>query len=146
MVLDLINRFHFSVRLLSYISHRTVQHTDSSNILTLSLIILNTDQTDGRGKLLMGSSLFEQGNPSLALWSIKASLVVIRLISFLGSGGVLHVLGRHPPKGDLCQSSGIGILLVEVYERVGKSIILVCKMTSENQIRFSGCEKVEKIL
>ena len=99
VVLDLTNRFDFSVRLLSYISHRTVQHTNSSNILTLSLIILNTDQTDGRGKLLMGSSLFEQGNPSLALWSIKASLVVIRLISFLGSGGVLHVLGRHPPKG-----------------------------------------------
>ena len=77
----------------------------------------------------MGSSLFEQGNPPLALWSIKASLVVIRLISFLGPGGVLPVLGRHPPKGYLSQSFGVGILLVEVYERVGKSVISVCKMT-----------------
>ena len=93
------NRFDFSVRLLNYILNRTVQHTNSSNILTPSLIILNTDQMDGKIKLLLGSSLFEQGNPPLALWSTKASLVVIRLISFLGPGGVLPVLGRHPPKG-----------------------------------------------
>ena len=99
VVLDLTNRFDFSVRLLSYISHRTVQHTNSSNILTPSLIILNTDQTDGKGKLLLGSTLFEQGNPSLALWLIKASLAVIRLIFFLGQEGVLPVLGRHLPKG-----------------------------------------------
>ena len=101
VVLDLTNRFDFSVRLLSYISHRTVQHTNSSNILTPALIILNNDQTDGRGKLLMGSSLFEQGNPPLALWSIKASLVVIRIIFFLGPERVLPVLARHPPKGVL---------------------------------------------
>ena len=82
----------------------------------------------------MGSSLFEQGNPPLALWSIKASLVVIRLISFLGPGGGGYSLywGGTPQKGYLCQSCGVGILLVEVcerYERVGKSVISVCKMT-----------------
>ena len=129
MVLDLTNRFDFSLRLLSYISHRTVLHTNSSNILTPALIILNNDQTDGRGKLLMGSSLFEHGNPPLALWSIKASLVVIRLISFLGPGEYSLYWGGTPQKGYLSQSSGIGILLVEVYERVGKSVISVCKMT-----------------
>ena len=118
-----------SVRLLSYISHRTAQHTNSSNILTPSLIILKTDQTEGRGKLLMESSLFEQGNPPLALWSIKASLVVIRLISFLGPGEYSLYWGGNFRKGYLSQSSGIGILPVEVYERVGKSVISVCKMT-----------------
>ena len=78
----------------------------------------------------MGSSLFELGNPPLALWSIKASLVVIRLISFLGPGGVLPVLGRQPPKGVPLSVFWycIGILLVEVYEREGKSVISICKM------------------
>ena len=52
-----------------------------------------------------------------------------RLISFLGPGEVLPVLGRPHQKGYLSQSSGVGILLVEVYERVGKSVISVCKMT-----------------
>ena len=77
----------------------------------------------------MGSSLCEQGNPPLAVWSIKASLVVIRLISFLGRGEYSLYWGGTPQKGYLSQSSGVGILLVEVYERVGKSVISVCKMT-----------------
>ena len=39
MVLDLTNRFDFSVRLFSYNSQRTSQHTYSSNILTPSMIV-----------------------------------------------------------------------------------------------------------
>ena len=77
VVLDLTNRFDFSVRLLSYISHRTVQHTNSSNILTPSLIILNTDQTDGRGKLLMGSSLLKQkGNPQSISFMVNKGIII----------------------------------------------------------------------
>ena len=86
------------MRLLSYISHRTVQHTNSSNILTPSLIILNTDQTDGKGKLLLRSSLFEQGNP--ASFMVNKGIISSDQVNlFLGAGGVLPVLGRHPPKG-----------------------------------------------
>ena len=116
------------MRLLSYISHRTVQHTNSSNILTPSLIILNTDQTDGKGKLLLRSLHFEQGNPPSFMVN-KGIISSDQVNLFLGPGEVLPVLGRHPQKGYLSQSSGVGILLVEVYERVGKSVISVCKMT-----------------
>ena len=124
----LTNRFHFSVRLLSYISHRTVQHTDSSNILTLSLIILNTDQTDGKGKLLLRSSLVEQGNPPSFMVN-KGIISSDQVNLFLGPGEYTLYWGGTPQKGYLSQSSGVGILLVEVYERVGKSVISVCKMT-----------------
>ena len=85
------------MRLLSYISHRTVQHTNSSNILTPSLIILNTDQTDGKGKLLLRSSLFE-GNP--ASFMVNKGIISSDQVNlFLGPGEVLPVLRRHPPKG-----------------------------------------------
>ena len=97
VVLDLTNRFDFSVRLLSYISHRTVQHTNSSNILTPSLIILNTDQTDGKGKLLLRSLHFEQGKPPSFMVN-KGIISSDQVNLFLGAGGVLPVLGRHPPR------------------------------------------------
>ena len=116
------------MRLLSYISHRTVQHTNSSNILTLSLIILNTDQTDGKGKLLLRSSLFEQGNPPSFMVN-KGIISGDQVNLFLGPGEYSLYWGGTPQKGYLSQSSGVGILLVEVYERVGKSVISVCKMT-----------------
>ena len=85
------------MRLLSYISHQTVQHTNSSNILTPSLIILNTDQTDGKGKLLLRSSLVEQGNPPSFMVN-KGIISSDQVNLFLGAGGVLPVLGRHPPR------------------------------------------------
>ena len=81
------------MRLLSYISHRTVQHTNSSP----SLIILNTEQTDGKGKRLLRSSLFEQGNPPSFMVN-KGIISSDQVNLFLGPGGVLPVLGRHPPK------------------------------------------------
>ena len=116
------------MRLLSYISHRKVQHTNSSNILTPSLIILNTDQTDGKGKLLLRSSLFEQGNPPSFMVN-KGIISSDQVNLFLGPGEYSLYWGGTPQKGYLSQSSGVGILLVEVYERVGKSVISVCKMT-----------------
>ena len=85
------------MRLLNYISHRTVQHTNSSNILTPSLIILNTDQTDGKGKLLFGSSLFEQGNPASFMVN-KGILSSDQVNLFLEPGEVLPIRARHPPK------------------------------------------------
>ena len=48
---------------------------------------------------------------------------------FLGPGEYSLYWGGTPQKGYLSQSSGVGILLVEVYERVGKSVISVCEMT-----------------
>ena len=117
------------MRLLSYISHRTVQHTNSSNILTPSLIILNTDQTDGKGKLLLRSSLVEQGNPPSFMVN-KGIISSDQVNLFLGAGGSIPCTGEAPPQnGSFFQSSDVGILLVEVYERVGKSVISVCKMT-----------------
>ena len=46
-----------------------------------------------------------------------------------GGGGVLPLMaftGRLRQKGYLIQAS-VGILLIEVYERVGKSVIWVCE-------------------
>ena len=85
------------MRLLSYISHRTVQHTNSSNILTPSLIILNTDQTDGKGKLLLRSSLFEQGNPPSFMVN-KGIISSDQVNLFLKAGGSTPCTGEAPPK------------------------------------------------
>ena len=39
----------------------------------------------------------------------------------------------------------VGISLVEVYERVGKSVISVCKKVSQKTDAFYGCQKVEEM-
>ena len=46
-----------------------------------------------------------------------------------GRGEYSLYWGGTPQNGSFFQSSDVGILLVEVYERVGKSVISVCKMT-----------------
>ena len=84
------------MRLLSYISHRTVQHTNSSNILTPSLIILNTDQTDGKGKLLLRSSLFEQGNP--ASFMVNKGIISIDQVNLFLGPGKYSLYWEAPPK------------------------------------------------
>ena len=48
-----------------------------------------------------------------------------------GGGGVLPIMaykGRHRPKG-VSFSGSLGIVLVEVYGRVGRSVIWVCERT-----------------
>ena len=69
-------------------------------------------------------------------------------------GGVLpkmaYAPGEAPPERVFLKASGIfagkgRILLVEVYERIRKSVTSVCKKKSKGlKDVFYGCEKVEK--
>ena len=60
-----------------------------------------------------------------------------------------YVYGESPPEMGyffmLQVYDGVGSLLNEVYERVGKSVISVCKKAQKDlTAAFYGCENVEK--
>ena len=71
-----------------------------------------------------------------------------------GGGGkrvvpIIAYTGRLHPKGGtffrLQVYERVGISLVEVHERVGKSVTLVCKKASPKTDAFYGCEKVKEM-
>ena len=87
------------MRLLSYISHRTVQHTDSSNILTLSLIILNTDQTDGKGKRLLAWDPHSLNKETPISFMVNKGIISSDKVNpFPGAGASTPCIGEAPPK------------------------------------------------
>ena len=69
-------------------------------------------------------------NAAFVRWAFNALYISVSALQRVGVLPIMTYMGRLHPEGvpfQVFRYERVGNLLVEVYERVGKSVILICK-------------------